>query len=390
LRLTPEREWSGKVRLHKINYSEHKNSPQEWTLDGLELGLKNLIVGKNASGKSRTLNVIAGLAGQLSGRRPIGVSGQYHCIFDHGAETYDYTYKSANQEVVQEELKIGQRVLLTRGMGGSGTIWAEKLGTLLDFQNPPSTLAAFTRRDSIQHPFLEPLYHWAATLRHYAFGTSLGQKHLAMIVNNGGETDVRDQDMVVGLFRRAKKEYGDAFVASLLNDLRQVAYEVDSIDTGTPVSIQFSQSPGEVVGLLVRESALPGITDQISMSQGMFRVVSLLVHMNYCQSSNAGATVLIDDIGEGLDFDRSCRLIQLLREKADSSNVQLVMSTNDRFVMNQVPLDEWSVLQRKGTTVTVKNAANSREIFESFKFTGLSNFSFLEMDFVNQATDAVH
>lgn len=58
------------------------------------------------------------------------------------------------------------------------------------------------------------------------------------------------------------------------------------------------------------------------------------------------------------------------------------MSTNDRFVMNSVPLEEWSVLRREGGKVTVHNYSNSRETFDDFKFTGLSNFSFLELDFL--------
>ena len=96
---------------------------------------------------------------------------------------------------------------------------------------------------------------------------------------------------------------------------------------------------------------------------------------------------MIDDIGEGLDFERSCCLINVLREKAIKSAMQLILSTNDRFVMNQVPLEEWSVLQRDGSHVKVRNFENSRDIFEEFKFTGLSNFSFLEMDFINEATN---
>ena len=119
------------------------------------------------------------------------------------------------------------------------------------------------------------------------------------------------------------------------------------------------------------------------MSQGMFRALSILVQINYFQMANKSTCILIDDIGEGLDFDRSCRLIDLLREKAERSSVQLILSTNDRFVMNRVPLEEWSFLQRQGGHVRVRNYENSRSLFEEFKFTGLSNFSFLEMDFVN-------
>ena len=73
----------------------------------------------------------------------------------------------------------------------------------------------------------------------------------------------------------------------------------------------------------------------------------------------------------------------MVREKAERSSVQLVLSTNDRFVMNRVPLEEWSVLQREGATVRVRNYENTREIFEEFKLTGMSNFDFLATDFVN-------
>jgi len=60
------------------------------------------------------------------------------------------------------------------------------------------------------------------------------------------------------------------------------------------------------------------------------------------------------------------------------------MSTNDRFVMNNVPLEEWCVLQRRGSVVRVLNYTNSKELFDEFKFTGLSNFDFLAMDFANE------
>ncbi|KAF0249339.1 MAG: hypothetical protein FD167_1256, partial [bacterium] len=151
-----------------------------------------------------------------------------------------------------------------------------------------------------------------------------------------------------------------------------------------PISIRLqSNLPGEIVGLYVKEKDLLGITDQGSMSQGMFRVLSLLTQVNYLQMTGKPTCILIDDIGEGLDFDRSCRLIDLLREKTKSSKIQLVLTTNDRFIMNRVPLEEWSVIRREHSHVTVLNHNNSKEIFDEFRFTGLSNFSFLEMDFAS-------
>jgi ABC-type Na+ transport system ATPase subunit NatA len=121
----------------------------------------------------------------------------------------------------------------------------------------------------------------------------------------------------------------------------------------------------------------------------MFRALSVLILLNYAAIASRPSCIIIDDIGEGLDFERSCKLIDVIRKKAAASDVQLVVSTNDKFVMNEVPLEEWSVLRRQGNHVSVLNHDNSRAIFEEFRFTGLSNFSFFEMDFVNSPPEEV-
>ncbi len=375
------------MRLHSLHYAEHEDSPQRWVLEGLSLGSRNLIVGKNSSGKSRTLNVISSLARNLAGLQPPGVSANYDCQFRHNEKSYRYLLRYRDQQVLSEQLSIDGEVLLDRGEGGIGHIFAEQIdgGKQLRFQTPTSELAAVVRRDAIQHSFLEPLYLWALSLRHYHFGTQLGKDSVAILNPNAPKVDDRDEGAVVGIFREAVKTFGDAFLKALIDDLALIDYYVTEIGVSSPVSVRFvSSMVGEPVGLYVREKDLPGITDQFGMSQGMFRVVSLLIQVNYFQFAKSASCVLIDDIGEGLDFDRSCRLIDLLRSKSDSSGLQIIMSTNDRFVMNNVPLEEWSVLQRKGSHVTVKNYDNSREIFEEFKFTGLSNFSFLELDVINE------
>ena len=65
------------------------------------------------------------------------------------------------------------------------------------------------------------------------------------------------------------------------------------------------------------------------------------------------------------------------------------MTTNDRFVMNAVPLEAWSVLQRTGGKVVVRNYANSKSHFDKFKFIGLNNFDFLRYDLLNENPDEV-
>ena len=280
-------------------------------------------------------------------------------------------------------------IKLKRGTSGEGWIFAEKENKQIEFQTPENQLAVVARRDTIQHPFFEPLHQWAGSLYHYSFGTSLGREHFAFFVENGGDNskvDSKDSSKVVAIFRRGKKEFGPNFVDSVRQDFTSVGYSVDKIGIAPPHGMKVTGTipiSGELSGLYVQESDLPAITDQHSMSQGMFRALTSIVQVNYSVLADTPSCILVDDIGEGLDFDRSCNLIDVLMQKAKISSVQLVMATNDRFVMNRVPLEAWSVVDRKGNHVEIRDYTNSKEIFDNFKFTGLNNFGFLAFDYLH-------
>lgn len=137
--------------------------------------------------------------------------------------------------------------------------------------------------------------------------------------------------------------------------------------------------------LHIKESDLNFKIPQHEISQGMFRALSLIIHLNYLKlSSSSQCCVLIDDIGEGLDFARSSKLIQLILEKfslQDTRYVQIIMTSNDRFVMNGIPLEYWLLIERMPKTMKFFSKRNSPEIFEEFEFTGLNNFDFLASEY---------
>jgi predicted ATPase len=382
------------VQLRSLKYAESVGTPEEWVLDGLLLGPKTLLVGRNASGKSRTLSVIANLARALNGQQGPTSSGSFDCVFDDNGIEYRYKLSYKDQKVESEYLTVRNELVLTRSTGGKGEILFQNMGpepVMHPFQSPENTIAAVVRRDNTQHGFLEPLHRWASSLRYYQFGTYLGKEVYAVFVPNlASNVDERDQNQVVGLFNAGIKRIGDQFKRSIIDDMARVGYDISDVGIAPPTAIQFNSPPGEISGLYVQENNLPGRTDQFSMSQGMFRVLSLLVHVNFAQLRKSAACVIVDDIGEGLDFDRSCKMIHLLREKAESSVVQIILSTNDKFVMNEVPLTEWAIVQRQSNHVQIRNYENSKEIFDDFRFTGLSNFSFLEMDVINTHESTIH
>lgn len=376
------------IRLQSIKYSENPGEPKEWILE-LPLAKINLLVGKNATGKSRSLNVIAGLSRLLMSTPKFMINrGFYDVLFDDNGVALRYILNVKNDQVVDEQYFIGNKLVINRGQGKESEIETYIAGLepqMVRFSPPENELAAVIRRDSIQHPYLERLHEWARATCHYTFGTPLGKDRLAIIIKDAPEVDVKDFNQVVGIFRKAQREFGDNFTNAVMQDMRKMQYQIDSIKVVSPANIKASvdDAPAELVCIGIKEEGLDRIIEQTEMSQGMFRALSILIQVNYSQLAKHASCILIDDIGEGLDFERSTQLIELLRQKAASSSFQLIMTTNDKFVMNNVPLSEWLVLQRQGGRVTVRNYENSKELFDDFRFTGLSNFSLLEMDFLN-------
>ncbi|HCQ20016.1 MAG: hypothetical protein AN481_15245 [Aphanizomenon flos-aquae LD13] len=373
------------MRLDFVEYCQDEDLPSQWRLDGCQLSNINLIVGKNASGKSRILKAINLISNLLSGDeviRPDARLKEWKLIFDSDREDHKKVYilKIENGQVVREIFTIGNKTLLDRKESGEGKVWAEKLRQDIDFQTPLDGVAIFKRRDSIQHPQFEEIYIWANLLRYYEFGTELGKRYLGSI--NTKNIDLKDTDKVVDIFISGQKKLGESFLKAIKLDMLSIGYNISEIETKTPSVFELlDEIPINLQCMYVQESDLKAKTEQELMSQGMFRALSLIIQVNYSLLAQKPSCILIDDIGEGLDFERSSAMIKLLIDKAKTGLVQLIMTTNDRFIMNGVPLEYWSVIERKVGLTKLHNTHNSKEIFDDFKFTGLNNFDFFATQF---------
>ena len=123
------------MQLESITYAQFEGKPEEWSIADFSFGNINLVVGKNVTGKSRTLNIIRALGNLVSGDKKLTFkSGNYKVIFKKGDEKLTYSLKYEESKVLEEKLIIGSDTKLNRGSGGEGTIWAvedKKLMSLL-------------------------------------------------------------------------------------------------------------------------------------------------------------------------------------------------------------------------------------------------------------------
>jgi predicted ATPase len=382
------------MRLHSIAYTEYEEETYAWQLDELSLIEINLIVGKNATGKSRVLRLVNGLARLIDGSMsPASISsGHYRVVFKDNESSrtesikpdITYTVEIFQSKVTKEVLKVGGDIRLDRGKGGRGSIFFSKNNAYIDVQVPETNLASSARRDSQQHQFFEFLHEWANSVRYYesartevnSFTSFQGKVTSETLKHNPLQTDLQ---LITKL---GKDQYGRDFVSAVIRDMRKIGYAISDFGlmpfTGISNPLPIAGVPQTI---FVLEEGIDKKLPQTELSDGMLRALSTLIFLHFIRLQKQFGCILIDDIGEGLDFDRATKLISVVIEQAEMGHLQLVMTTNDRFVMNQVPLKYWSIMQRKKGKVSVFNKRNAAERFAEFEEFGFNNFDFFAKEF---------
>ena len=386
--------------LKKFYFKEYTDIPNTWELDTFEFNEKvNLFVGQNATGKTRTINRMLSLARMIIGQPIYSLeiidSANFEILLTDKQNNYIYSLATRHRNIVSEMLSINDKMKLKRVKDGTGELYYQELGKSLPFQVSDNKPVITTRQDSIQHPYLNSLFKWADGVRFYSFSSSreMGQRNMLATINpeefSNGEFNLHETFRINELFLRAKKEFGETFEKEVTSSMNKIGYDISNLSVErNPFTAITDENVSPLFMLCVKENDRNAKLYQTGMSQGMFRALSLLIQVIYNVMNKISSTILIDDIGEGLDFERSTKLIKLLIDLAENNeNIQLIMSTNDRFVMNNVPLEYWQVIQRTGGKCKVYNDFNAKEIFDEFVYTGLNNFDFLATDFINSRED---
>lgn len=362
--------------ISNINYSQNIGTRDEWHLKDVSLGKLNLIVSRNAVGKTRTVNILNSLVNIITGKTPQLLNGNWDVTFDNRDKRLRYILRIQDKKVVKEQIRENGRVFLNR-KGASGIIvyFRGKKEYRDRFSPPADKLTNQVRRDVKQYPFIEDLVHWAENYNSFTFsnirptqyGVLMSQKR-DVVEPYGAALFSPDLTMVPYLFKEISD---DADIKrSIIKDLKQVGYEVRDLD-----AVEFGAPMGAPSISIVEKSINFPIAQQ-ALSQGMFRVIAIIITIHYLMKKARDGTVIIDDLCEGLDFSRASKLASIIFKKVENTNIQLIVTTNDQFLMNSIDLKYWNIFERRGKYVRSFNYRNSKKAFDDFALTGMNNFDF--------------
>jgi AAA15 family ATPase/GTPase len=350
--------------LKNISYAYKSKKKVAWEVDNVSLDKFNFIVGKNATGKSRFLALLNDLVG-LFGKGIINVkSVDYLALdWDDGYQSYwDFTFIDINNNIYEYQIKIGYHQIIEEQLifnkkrvlkrnKNIASLYSYRLNKFIDIAPPARKLTFEVRRDEVEFPFFEKLIQWSEKSRFVKFAYDNEERSF-------------DNELGSWIKKLTKND-----VESIISSMKYLGYDVEkiSLDRRKVVYIKEKNSSQQL--------------NDYELSQGMHRTLSLLVYIEYILKQEV-SMILIDDLCEGLDYERATKLGKLLVEKLENSNIQFIATSNDSFLMDVIPIKYWNILQRDGNTVRALNYQNSKERFDKFLMTGLSNFDLFSSDYL--------
>ncbi len=352
--------------ISKLSYYENRKKNNFWEIKDLCFNKINLVIGLNSTGKTRLVRVISAFAKIISRKSKL-LNGNWDLEFKDDRHIYNYILSIEKGKVKREEITIdGIKKLLRTGTECS--IYSE-IDNETHIINPPNnTLVLHVRRDTKEYSFFENFIKWSENFNGYNF-TNVKPNNISVPIDPN-QTEFFD-DLGATPYILKKMLLNKEDIDQIKEYLSLIDYPIDSINVK---SIMQSNLSTEVLLTTIKEKDLNCEIDQTQMSQGMFRAIALVIIIQQLIKLDKSCTIIIDDIGEGLDYQRSKKIIKLLVSKIKNTNIQLIVTSNHRFMINSVDLKYLNILDRIGQTVKSYNYKNSKKLFDDFRYTGLNNF----------------
>lgn len=337
-----------------------------WKLNQIQLQEVNLLVGKNAVGKSKTINSLANAISYILQVEDNKIESDFIAsfIFESEEESIIYHFSCVNRKITSEVLgkitKEGKRTLLLERNNGVTLLHNAPI-------NPPDDkLVLHVRRDTIQYPYFEKIISWAENVCGHRFN------ELEYAGDYSTKSNISKADR--NLYEIVKSLSPES-IQRVVNQANQLGYPIEQI-------VPFEHESGSFEVVIFHEKDIQQGLLYFQLSKGMFRTLYLLIYMEYLASIKKPSLLLVDDLCEGLDYDRSTQLGRMIYGFCLEHGIQLIASSNDSFLMDVVDLKYWNLLQRKGNEVEGINHITHPELFDDFEFTGLSNFDLFSSDYI--------
>lgn len=337
----------------------------QFHFDDLALRNINLIVGRNAIGKTRVINALHTIGQVILGRMDLKEAMNFTLVYEsvEGSKlSYYCQYKNA---VLSESMQLNEQNLLARNES-STLIYNDLTHAEEEIYPPSDKMVLSAMRDRKKYPWMERVQNFAQS----SYGLRFGNISPQMGATEAGI--IHAHEKVAHMYKHLSEE-GQAKVIQEMQEL-QFALE----------DIQYNEHTDSLVIVDKRFNRSISIP-MIKLSQGMHRSLSALVMLQYLIEQKKLDFLLVDDLGEGLDYQRASLLGKKLIKTCTDHHIQLICTSNDYFLMDVFALEELTVLaDYTEHGLKIINHSRYPELYARFMTCGLSNFDFFSSDYIRR------
>ncbi|MDX2254745.1 MAG: ATP-binding protein [Pseudanabaenaceae cyanobacterium bins.39] len=351
------------MKIKRLEYCDHAKG---WKLEPVEFSNLNLLVGVSGAGKTKILDAIFNLQRIAKGESLNGIewsiifstkdneeylwTGKFKTI-ENSDINFVYEFDSDNQaEILNESLVLNQKLLVKRE------------GTQIEFNgNILPKLSAFESVVEIfkNEKLIKPVWNGFRQINH-SDETMVSQKQIyhvpfsLLLSKHTTEEDIinsefRTQVKLALIYRNVPKLF-----EGIKNKFLQIFPTVEDIKIESFNGYTIKEIPdalNEFPFMYIKEKGVESWIEQGDMSSGMYRTI---IHIAELYLSPHGSLIIIDEFENSLGIN----CIDAVTEDLilNQGDLQFILTSHHPYIINNIPMDYWKIVARKGGMVTVRNA----------------------------------
>jgi len=341
------------MKINKYEYHQEK----DLSYSPVNLSSVNLVVGISGAGKSRFINTLFNLALFASNERNIDIrDGHWNIAFSENNHEYNWLVSIQKGKVDREELNRlsddKYESILTRDKDRVTyrnnkivKLRQEKLSTLLlnedELIEVRKGFSSFYQRKFSEHTLNEAM--------------ELGFIDPSLSINNLSFTETSElfsEKINLRLFYLKKKfEMNFNFIKENFREVFPFVSDL-SISEDNPIF------PLPVVKEKGIQKPIP-ITE---LSSGMKKILLFLTDLTTMKKSSV---YLIDEYENSLGVNAIDFLPELIYER--SEDIQFIITSHHPYIINNIPIENWLVFNRKGSRVNIIQGQEALERYGKSK-----------------------
>ena len=366
-----------KVRNMKIQSFKFSNNKENWHIQEVKFESLNLLVGGSGVGKTRILKALNLICDTAKGVNRNLDDLEWSINFSHLEQNYRWELKSSSSKKEEIFLNVNEseqteiiyeklvrydddselEILIRNDLDSKFN--NEKLPKLKRTESAITLLSEENLIIPVRKAFRRLIFNFE-TAETQRFMLKADYDVLTQIINKLEEYSDKinistlKEIFTGGLsFPVIKSFCLQKFLPDDFNEIKEYYIDVFSEVNDVRVSSERTSDGDFRLFLEIKENGVEDWIPQERISSGMFRTLIFLIEVITAPEESV---ILIDEFENSLGINCMAELTDFILDK--SSDIQFILTSHHPYIINNIPWDNWQIVNKSGNKVKVRKASD--------------------------------